>query len=94
MSDEPAAAPIPRSAEEGGYPPMPLMLASVGQEIELVSIRAGRNLQHRLAEMGFVPGARFRVLTKGRPGPFIISLKDTRLMLGHGMVPRICVRPA
>ena len=33
------------------------------------------------------------VLGKGRPGPFIITVKDTRLVLGQGMVHRIFVRP-
>ena len=48
----------------------------------------------RLAEMGIIPGARFRVMSKGRPGPFIIMLKQTRMVLGQGMVHRMFVRPA
>jgi Fe2+ transport system protein FeoA len=41
--------------------------------------------------MGLTFGAVFRVLAKGRPGPFIIQLKDSRLILGHGMVHRLRV---
>jgi len=73
---------------------VPLMLASEGQEVVLSGVRGGRNLSHRLAEMGLLPGVKFRILTKGRPGPFIILLKDSRLVLGHGMVHHIYVLPA
>ena len=74
-------------------PPMPLAHASVGQELQFAGVRGGRGLRHRLAEKGLTPGVRFRVMAKGRPGPFIILLMDMRLMLGHGMVLRILVHP-
>jgi len=73
--------------------PMPLVLVSPGQEVILAGVHGGRGLQHRLAEMGLTTGVRFRVLARGRPGPFIISVKGSRLMLGHGMVHRIYVCP-
>ena len=72
---------------------MPLSQALAGQEVVFVSCEGGRRFQHRLAEMGLLPGARFRVLRRAKRGPFLIALKDTRLMLGHGMVPRVLVRP-
>ena len=89
---------MPGEMKENGSPPaagppMALALASIGQEVQFVGARGGRHLQHRLAEMGLTPGARFRILARGSPGPFIILLKDTRLMLGHGMVLRVQVRP-
>jgi Fe2+ transport system protein FeoA len=70
-----------------------LAAISPGQEVLLVAYQGGRRFQHRLAEMGLVPGARFRVISRGRPGPFLISLRGARLMLGHGMVDRLLVRP-
>ncbi len=79
-----------RSAAPGA---MPLTLASPGQEVVFVSVQGGRGIQHRLAEMGLIPGARFRVLSRFQPGPLIISLKDCRLVLGGGMVGRVLVRP-
>ncbi|MHC4981958.1 MAG: FeoA family protein [Planctomycetota bacterium] len=88
------------SAEEAkqeglsGGAAVPLTLASVGQEVVLAGVCGGRGLQHRLAEMGLTPGVRFRVLTKASPGPFIVSVKGTRLMLGWGMVHRIYVSAA
>lgn len=74
--------------------PMPLTSALTGQELVLLGVNGGRRLQHRLAEMGLTPGTRMTVLTKGSPGPFIVLVRDSRLVLGHGMVHRILVRPA
>ena len=45
------------------------------------------------AEMGLVPGVRFTVIGRGRPGPCIVELKGGRLVLGQGMVNRIFVAP-
>ena len=74
-------------------PAMPLAMASIGQEVALSRVQGGRGLLHRLAEMGLTPGARLRVLSRGRPGPFIIMVKDSRFVLGQGMVHRMFVDP-
>ena len=70
---------------------LPLMQAAEGQEVTVAEIRGGNRLQHRLAEMGLRTGARFTVINNGHPGPFIINLKGSRLLLGRGMVHRIFV---
>ena len=73
---------------------MPLAMALVGQTVTLVAvISGGRGLMHRLAEMGLTPGESMEVINRG-PGPFIVSVRGTRLVLGRGMVQRILVRPA
>jgi len=71
---------------------MPLAMVSAGQKVALADVQGGRDLQHRLAEMGLTPGARFTVINKGNPGPFIISVKGSRLMLGRGTVHRVKVK--
>ena len=76
----------------GGGDRMPLALAVPGQELELVSIAGGRGFQHRMAEMGLAPGVRFSVVARGSPGPFILELKGTRLVVGRGMTDRLFVR--
>ena len=75
-------------------PALPLSMAAVGQQVVLAEIRGGRRLRHRLAEMGLTPATRFRVVAKGNPGPIIIDLRDSRLVLGRGMVHRVFVRGA
>ena len=76
-----------------GEPEMPLMLARQDQEVVLARVAGGRGIAHRLAEMGIAPGSRFRVLSSGRNGPFIVLIKDSRFVLGRGMVGRMFVRP-
>ena len=73
---------------------MPLSSASPGQELILLRMEGGRGFLHRMAELGLTPGVRFRVIRSSRLGPFIISVKDTRMMIGHGMTSKVTVRPA
>ena len=80
-------------ARQDARPSMSLVLAAPGQELELVRANGGRGLAFRLATMGLTPGARFRVESGGRTGPVLISLGGARLILGHGMVQRMIVRP-
>ena len=79
--------------QENTLPPMPLAMTLVGQRVSFVGLQSGgRGLSRRLAEMGLVPGERMEVLNRG-PGPFIVSVKGTRLLLGRGMAERVLVRP-
>ena len=80
-------------ARGDGGAAMPLALALPGQELELVSISGGRRFQHRMVEMGLAPGVRFSVVARGSPGPFILQLKGSRLVVGRGMSDRLFVRP-
>lgn len=70
-----------------------LARARIGQQVALLRIDGGRAFQHRLAEMGLTPGIHFTILSKGRPGPMIVAVKDTRLVLGQGMMDKVFVRP-
>jgi DtxR family Mn-dependent transcriptional regulator len=84
-----------RSDEDGAsaaVASMPLTMASVGQEVRLSAVTGSRELQHRLAEMGLTPGATFKVVNKGNPGPFIVSVKGSKLMLGRGTVHRVMIK--
>ena len=87
--------PAPDPADEdisAKGPSMPLTMASLGQEVCLSEVTGSRELQHRLAEMGLTPGARFSVVNKGNPGAFIVSVKGSKLMLGRGTVHRVMVK--
>lgn len=69
----------------------PLSMVQSGESVRLVSIEAGRDLNNRLAAMGLVPNSEFTVVNNSHPGPFIISVKGTRMMLGRGMAHKIIV---
>jgi len=84
---------MPDARANAGSPAMPLAMALVGQTVVFYGVRGGGvGLTHRLAEMGLTPGMTMQVLNCG-PGPFIVSVRGTRLVLGRGMVGRILVRP-
>ena len=74
-------------------PSMPLSMARPGEAVALVDVRGGVGLRRRLAEMGLGPGSHCTVETTGRPGPVVIRVKGSRLILGYGMAHRLFVRP-
>ncbi len=77
--------------ETPALPVMPLSVALVGQTVTFLGVDGGNGITHRLAEMGLTPGERLEVVNRG-PGPFIVDVRGTRLVLGQGMVDRIQVR--
>lgn len=97
MSSQPAPKVVatPAVAAQGATPAATLSLSQVaiGQQVLLAAVGGPRTLQHRLAEMGLRLGVRFTLLNRGSSGPFIISLKDSRLVLGHAMGQYVQVYP-
>jgi len=69
----------------------PLSMVGAGQTVKLVSINAGQALNSRLTAMGLVPNVEITVVSSGHPGPFVISVKDSKMMLGRGMAHKIMV---
>ncbi len=70
---------------------MPLAMVQTGKTVRLVAVEAGQELQSRLAEMGMVPGIQLKVIQNSSNGPFIVGVKDSRIMLGRGMAHKILV---
>lgn len=71
---------------------MPLAMVSPGEVVQVVDVRAGWGFRRRLADMGLTPGVTIRVLNSQIPGPIIIDLRGSRLVLGYGMAQRILVK--
>jgi len=61
-------------------------------QVKLVKIDSGQALKARLAAMGLLPGVQFRVINNGHPGPLLIDLKGSRIVLGRGMAGKISVK--
>ena len=72
-------------------PCMPLIMVRPGEEVTMVGIRAGWGLTKRLADMGLVPGTILRVINNQMPGPVIVEVRGSRLVLGHGVAQKIMV---
>jgi len=71
--------------------PRPLSTVQAGETVKLVRINAGHGLNSRLASMGLLPNVEITVVNNTHPGPFVISVKDSKMMLGRGMAQKIMV---
>ena len=69
----------------------PLSKVQSGETVKLTTIEAGRGLNSRLASMGLVPNVEIKVISNGHPGPFVINVKGSKMMLGRGMAHKIIV---
>jgi ferrous iron transport protein A len=70
----------------------PLSMVGAGETVRVVKVNAGRSLNSRLAAMGLVHNTKVRVVSNSHPGPFIVTVKDSKVMLGRGMAHKIMVR--
>jgi ferrous iron transport protein A len=71
---------------------IPLSKIKSGRKVKLTGIQAGRGLNSRLAAMGLLPNVEITVVNNGHPGPFVVSVRGSRMMLGRGMADKILVR--
>jgi len=69
----------------------PLSMVRAGETVKLAAIKAGRGLNNRLASMGLVPNVEITVVRNRHPGPFVVSVKDSKMMLGWGIAHKIMV---
>lgn len=69
---------------------MPLSLLEPGQEGSIRQVNGKENTRARLAQLGFVVGARVRVVNS-LGGSLILQVKDSRVALDRAMATRIIV---
>jgi len=69
---------------------IPLTQAPVGKPLQLVKIHGGREITHRLVEMGLTPGSTLKIL-QNAGGPLLISVRKSRIAIGRGMAFRMRV---
>ena len=73
---------------------LPLAMVSPGEKVRIVSVRAGRGLSQRLADMGLTPGTALRVISRQGAGPTLIDFRGSRLVLGFGITQKVMVETA
>ena len=66
-------------------------MVKAGEKVRFVSGNAGHGLNKRLASMVLVPNVEITVVNNAHPGPFVIIVKDSKMMLGRGMAHKIMV---
>ena len=62
-----------------------------GQTVKFVGLNAGNDLKSRLAALGMVPNVNITVVRNGNPGPFVVSIKGSKIVLGRGMAEKVIV---
>ena len=69
---------------------MPLTLAPMGEEREIIKITGRDSVQKHLANLGFVVGSLVTVIAELN-GNMILKVKETRVALDKSMASRILV---
>ncbi len=70
---------------------MTLSQVRPGQKVRLARVDAGQGMNARLASMGLVPNVEIAMVSNGHPGPIVVNVKGTKMMLGRGMAQKILV---
>lgn len=70
---------------------MMLTKAPPGSNVAISTVRAGRGLRRRLADMGLVPGTMVRIINNERPGRVVLDVKGSRLAIGYGVASKMVV---
>ena len=68
-----------------------LVEIAAGKIVSVSGTSGGKDLVRRLADMGITPGVQLTVIENHRPGPVLVSLRGSRLVLGQGMAEKILV---
>jgi ferrous iron transport protein A len=69
----------------------PLSEVAEGQTVNIIRIDGGRGLRVRLTTLGLLPNTQVTVIHNGKSGPFVISVKNSKMALGRGVVDKIVV---
>lgn len=70
---------------------MPLCDVVAGKTVRVVSIDAGHGLKNRLAAMGVLPHAPMHIMRNEGAGQIIVSIKNSKVILGRGASHKIFV---
>ena len=70
---------------------MLLSCAENGDIVKLESFNSGRRMRNRLLSMGLQIGSEIEIIQSSGQGPIVISVKDSRLAIGHNMANKMTV---
>lgn len=70
---------------------IPLAMVGAGRRVRIQTISGGQQMQSRLTAMGFLPGVELDVIRTNFPGPVVVSILNSRVMLGRGLAQKIMV---
>lgn len=67
---------------------LPLAMVSAGETATVLKVRGGKDLRQHLFELGFVPGAPIKVVSRVS-GDMVVSVKGATFGIGRDMAMRI-----
>lgn len=62
-----------------------------GESARIRRLAGGQAFLSRLAPLGFIPGARLRVIQNPGRGPLLVAMRGARVALGRGEADKILV---
>lgn len=68
---------------------IPLSSLSDGERAQITTIRGGRSVNLRMNELGFITGAKLKVIRNIGGGPIMVELKAGKIALGRGIARKI-----
>jgi len=71
---------------------MTLMQVKTGQTVRIVSFKGGMGLEHKLRQLGLIPGDRAKVLRHAPlGGPILVEVDGRSIALGRGVASKVVV---
>jgi ferrous iron transport protein A len=71
---------------------MDLLDVNNGRWVRVVNFRGGWGMQRRLAQLGFIPGNKIRIIRKAPfHGPLILEVEGREIVLGRRIASHIVV---
>ncbi len=73
---------------------IPLAIAPEGEILKIISVRGGRGVMQRLADLGLIPGTTIKIIKSMSNGPLLLEVKGSRIALGRGISMKLFVEVA
>jgi Fe2+ transport system protein FeoA len=70
---------------------LPLNEVRAGTTVRIVEVEAGHSLKNRLASMGLLANVQICVVRNDGTGQIIVSVKNSKVILGRGMSHKVFV---
>ncbi len=70
---------------------MTLAMANENEELKILQVGHGEKFKKRLSDMGIYKDAHVKIVRNSIPGPLIINVKGSKLILGRGQAQKIFV---
>jgi len=70
---------------------MTLAMANENEELKVLQVGHGHKFKKKLSDMGIYKDARVKIVKNDIPGPLIIDVKGSRLIIGRGQAQKIMV---